>query len=197
MPSTFPKGRFEVVFHLASLITHRGDHTHDDLVAVNVGGTRSLLSAYPDAHFVFASTMDVLRPTLSEYATTKRDAERAVLERGNSAVVRLPSVFGPNQRQTSKLIPKLLRHYVRGESAVELSDEARPLIYVDDAAKALLEAASGPGTTQVQGTAVHNRDLDRLIRLAAANTPIEAVAPGERRLYGQLLACAEALRAAS
>jgi nucleoside-diphosphate-sugar epimerase len=193
-PGAFPSVQFDAVFHLASLITHRGDYSADDFRAVNLEGTRRLLSTYSDAHFVYVSTIDVTRPVLSEYAKSKLEAEREVQRHSSYAIVRLPSIFGPGQKQQSKLIPRLVRHYILGEPKPELTDDARPCLYVDDAAAAVCAGLQQTGIMNVPATVVHNRDLDRYIRMASMGNINEPVETAHARIFEGLSSYAREVR---
>jgi nucleoside-diphosphate-sugar epimerase len=161
---------------------------------VNVTGTQRLLAHYPAAHFVYVSTLDVEREPLSAYARTKLEAEKHVRQHSSYCIVRLPSVFGPGQRQQTKLIPRLLRASVWGDPMPTLTDEARPYLYVAEAAAAVCLGASCRGVMVVSGNRVHNRDLARLIALAAKSDGPDSVGESERALFIQLRTCVEHLR---
>lgn len=189
-----PAGPFDSIVHLASLITHGERHSRSEFFDVNVEGTERLLSSYPTAHFVYVSTRDVERDALGDYAESKLEAERRVCRRSRYCIVRLPSVFGPGQRQVSKLIPLLLRRYVLNGQAPEILDGARPCLFVDDAASEVCGCINRQGLVLVDGHVVHNVDLDNLVKAAARGEPPASLSPEHRRLFDQLCVCAEALR---
>jgi nucleoside-diphosphate-sugar epimerase len=189
-----PREKFDAVIHLASLIPHLGSHTPAQFVDVNVGGTEQLLASYPAAHFVYVSTTDVERAKLSDYARSKLEAEKRVVQRASYCIVRLTSVFGPGQRQQSKLIPRLLRKYVFHEPGPELTNEARPCLYVDSAANAVCAGLKQRGIVTVSGTEVHNYDLERLVAAAVQGDALDTVSAAQQVLLVQLRECADYLR---
>ena len=193
-PACHPRMLFGAVIHLASLIPHRGDYSPAQLLDVNVVGTERLLASYPAGHFVYVSTTDVLRGQLSDYARSKLEAETQVAQHLSYCIVRLPSIFGPGQRQQSKLIPRLLRKYVFGDMNVNLTDEARPYLYVEDAAEAVCAGLSQSEIVTVTGNVVHNYDIDRLVAAAVRGDSISSVPTADQRLLGQLRECVDHLR---
>jgi phosphoglycolate phosphatase len=192
--ASYPRQRFDAVIHLASLIPHREAYSPAQFADVNVRGTRQLLAHFREAHFVYVSSLDVEREQLGDYARTKLEAEQSVREHASHCIVRLPSVFGPGQRQQSKLIPRLLRAAVGGEAMPALTDEARPCLYVTDAAAAVCAGLTSRGVMTVPGNRVHNRDLARLITAAARGQAPASINEAERPLFDQLRACVDHLR---
>lgn len=193
--ATFPTEEFAAVVHLAAAIPHRtpvnGETFHD----VNVEGTRRLRESYPQAHFVLASTADVRRPVLSDYARSKLAAEAIARTAPSSCIIRLPSVFGPGQRQESKLIPVLLRHYVLGAPPPPfLSDEVREYLWLGDAIDILTAAVRGSGLVEPRGVSIANLALARLIAAASANAAPADLPAEHRALLAQFLQCVEAMR---
>ena len=192
--TTHPAQKFDGVIHVASLISHRGDHSENELFDVNVNGTKALLESYPTANFVYVSTNDVQRATLSDYALSKLAAEQLVVGRAHSSVVRLPSIFGPNQRQQTKLIPLLIRAHVLGGKAPALTDEVRPCLFVDDAAVAICGGLTQTGLVIVKGIPIHNRVLDQLIAAGARGDTEDKAALDHPQLFAQLRTCVDAAR---
>lgn len=192
LPGQAPRD-IDTVIHAAALITHRGDVSPDDYWAVNVEGTRRLLAAYGTQMIVFVSTTDVCRKELSTYAQSKREAEALVKERDDFCIVRLPSVFGPRQPQTSKLIPKLLRHFMLGEPRFDVRDDVRTYCHVDEAAAAVVRAIRLRGVVDSPKIQVSNAELVSLVRMLSEGAPWSSVPPEHRTLYEQLADCAAAL----
>lgn len=185
--------RIDAVIHLAALITHKADVAAEAYRQVNVAGTSNLLAAYPRQKIVFASTTDVLRPTLSAYAASKLEAESLVVACEGSAIVRLPSVFGPGQTQTTKLIPRLLRRHFLGEAAFDITEDVRTYCFVDDAATTLVAALQERGIIETPATRISNAELDALIAALAKKTPTTTIPAHRQRFYDQLSSCASAL----
>jgi nucleoside-diphosphate-sugar epimerase len=192
--SNYPPWSFDAVIHLASLIPHRGTYSNAHFAQVNVTGTRQLLAWCGGAHFVYVSTMDVERAQLSDYARTKLEAEACVREHRSHCVVRLPSIFGPGQRQQSKLIPRLLRAAVLGEPVPTLTNEARPCLYVTEAAEAVCAGLGQRGLVPVAGKLLHNLELARLIDASTRGEPWECYPEADRPWLVQFRACADWLR---
>jgi nucleoside-diphosphate-sugar epimerase len=189
-----PRQPFEAVIHLASLITHRGDYSPAQLVEVNVVGTERLLQSYPTAHFVYVSTTDVLREQLSDYARSKLEAETLVVQHASYCIVRLPSIFGPGQRQLSKLIPRLLQKHIFHDSGVELSNEARPCLFVENAAEAVCAGLTQAGIVTVAGLVVNNFTIDRLVGAAVRGDSPLTVFADHQQLFAQLQKCVQHIR---
>ncbi len=189
-----PRQPFEAVIHLASLIPHRGDYSPAQLVEVNVVGTERLLHSYPTVHFVYVSTSDVLREQLSDYARSKLEAETLVAQHTSYCIVRLPSIFGPGQRQLSKLIPRLLRKHMLHEPGLELSNEARPCLFVENAAEAVCAGLTKTGIVTVAGLIVNNYALDRLVAAAVRGDSPESVTADHQQLLTQLRKCVHHVR---
>ena len=189
-----PRQPFEAVIHLASLIPHRGNYSPAQLVEVNVAGTERLLTSYPEVHFVYVSTTDVFRGQLSDYARSKLEAESRVEQHPSYCIVRLPSIFGPGQRQHSKLIPRLLRKHIFHELGLELTNEARPCLFVEDAAEAVCAGLAQTGIVTVTGSVVNNYDLDRLVAAAVRGDSTASDATEHQRLLAQLRKCVDHIR---
>ena len=160
----FPKLEFDCIFHLAALVTHTVDHTRNLLFQVNSQGTANLISKYPLAKFIFASTKDVYRKDLSQYAKSKKIAEGLVITNSKNLIIRIPSIFGPNQRQRNKLIPKLFRKYINNESCIIYNNDSREYIYVEDAATKLVKNIENSGIIDMNGFTISNHRLDTIVR---------------------------------
>jgi len=183
--STFPKEIFDVIIHLASLITHRQSHFADDLHDVNAQGTRNLLEAYPKAKMVYISTTDVLRSQLSEYAKTKLEAEKFVQNQMDYLIIRLPSVFGPEQRQL-KLIPLLFERYCRGGKCAIHNNDLREYIHVEDTARKIVADLNLTGIVTYEGFKIRNYDLEKMIRAASLNLSYSCVTSEEEYFFSRL-----------
>lgn len=193
--AAFPADDFDAIVHLAAAIPHRPPVPSAAFRDVNVEGTRRLREKYPAAHFVLASTADVRRAQLTDYARSKLDAEAVAAGAASACIVRLPSVFGPGQRQESKLIPVLLRHHVLGGPPPPfLSDDVREYLWVGDAVDVLAGALHGRGLVEPRGVSIANQDLAWLVAAAAAHTTPDNLSSEHRRLFVHLVQCADALR---
>jgi nucleoside-diphosphate-sugar epimerase len=185
----------DAIIHLAAVIPHRAEVAAQDFEQVNHNATRQLVQRFPAAHFVFASTADVKRTPLTLYAHSKLAAEAPVRSASSHCIVRLPSVFGPHQRQTSKLIPTLLRHHVLGTPPPpHLTNETREYLWVGDAAAAFSGALRQQGTIDVEGVRISNQSLAALITAAATGFLPTDLPAAHQRMFGHLQECAAALR---
>jgi len=191
-PETFSAGHFDIVVYLASKITHCGSVSGEELRATNVDGVKNILAYYPDAKMVFVSTTDVTRECLTDYAKTKLDAEHLVEKNPNNLIVRLPSVFGPHQVQ-DKLIPRLLKHFYRGEPCEVTSDDLREYLFLDDACRAIVAYLGSVGLVTLVGISIRNFRLRELVESIFSHRILPALTPAEERFVNQLRACAEAL----
>lgn len=186
--STFPKEPFGVIIHLAALVTHRQHQTAGDFYEVNVQGTKNLCEAYPSAKMIYISTTDVTREQLSEYAKSKLEAEKVVEKQEDYVIIRLPSVFGPKQRQI-KLIPLLFRKYCQnGECAISNND-LREYIYVGDVAKHIVDSMNKRGVITIKGFKISNLDLDTMIRAICQREVIPDLTPEEQKFFFNLEHC--------
>lgn len=134
----------DAFLHLAG-VTNARDKA--DYWSVNVDGAVQAAIAAKDAgaRFVHASSLSARRPEVSPYAASKRDSESAVAAAiGDTPFValRLPAIYGPGDLGTLpffKLVKSGLAPAPRTEPPARAS-----LVYVNDAAEALLAAASDP-----------------------------------------------------
>lgn len=186
--SSFPKGPFEAIIHLAAHITHRQHHTAEDFYEVNVQGTKNLLETYPEARMVYISTTDVMGEQLSEYAQTKLEAEKFVEKLSNYVIIRLPSVFGPNQQQI-KLIPLLFRKYCQNGECTITNNDLREYIYVEYVAQHIVACMEKKGTITLEGFKIRNFDLDTMIRAICKRETIPNLKPEERDFFTCLKQC--------
>jgi nucleoside-diphosphate-sugar epimerase len=186
--STFPKRPFEVIVHLAALVTHRQHQTAGDFYEVNVQGTKNLCEAYPSAKVIYVSTTDVNREQLSEYAKSKLEAEKVVEKQDDYAIIRLPSVFGPKQRQI-KLIPLLFRKYCQNGECTIINNDLREYIYVGVAAKHIVDSIEQKGIITLRGFKIRDFDLDTMICAICEGDNIPNLTPEERYLFVCLEQC--------
>jgi len=186
--STFPQMEFNEIIHLAAFITHRQHHSADDLYDVNVQGTKNLLEVYPKAKMVYISTTDVMRDQLSEYAKTKIDAEKFVQNQIDSLIIRLPSVFGPEQRQV-KLIPLLFKKYYQSEECLINNNDLREYIYVEDVARQIVADIDRSSIIAYEGFKIKNFDLEKIIRSICFNISYQSVTADEKIFFSRLKEC--------
>jgi nucleoside-diphosphate-sugar epimerase len=184
--NAFPKVPIKVVIHLAAIITHREQYDSNDLYEVNVQGTKNILEAYPDAKMVYISTTDIEREQLSEYAKTKLESEKLVEQKDNYVVIRLPSVFGPQQRQ-NKLIPLLFKKYCRNTECTISNNDLREYIFIEDVAKQIVNNIEKTGIIRIEGFKIRNFELDAMIHAVCKGNIIPNLTQQEK----YFLACLE------
>ena len=190
---TYPKDQFDIVIHLAAKITHRGDFGDEEIYETNVLGTKKLLDFYPDAKFIYISTTDVTCPTLSLYAQTKLEAEELIKKRKDSLIIRLPSVFGPNQRQ-DKLIPRLFRHYCLGGECKISNNDLREYIFIDEVSEKIIENLSNSGLITLRGIKIKNLRLQELVKDVCLDKKTPDLKADENKLFNQLKICRKSVK---
>ena len=134
----------DVVFHLAG-VTHA--QTVAEFDHVNRVGAATVMAAAAAAggKMVHISSLSAREPHLSPYAQSKRDSEIAVREAAGAnpwLALRLPAIYGPGDFATLPYF-KLIKSGLALEPRTKTSAKAS-LLHVDDAARAILAAASAP-----------------------------------------------------
>ena len=185
--STFPKNNFDIVIHLAALVTHIRDYNYKELYRVNVIGTKNLLETYPESKVIYISTTDVARVNLSDYARTKLQAEKLVQKRRN-LIIRLPSVFGPGQKQ-EKLIPMLFRKYCNNRKCSIHNNNLRQYAYVEDVAKYITGNLNKIGIKTMKSFKIRNFDLDKMIRVLCTKNNISNLNSERQHFFECLKKC--------
>jgi nucleoside-diphosphate-sugar epimerase len=128
----------DVVYHLAGC-----SDSHQDAAPClrsNFLSTLNVLEAMlhlPGARLIYASTY---LNDASAYATSKRCSERLLTayrdKHGMPAVsVRCCNVYGPGDRNPQRLVPRLIRSMLSGETA-SVSRCKRDFVYIDDVVRA-------------------------------------------------------------
>ena len=156
------------VIHLAAIVGDKACAQDEDLaVQTNWTSTVALARAAADMgvrRFVFASTCSVygegredvltedspIRP-LSLYAETRRHAEEGLLElvghrEFEPALLRFGTVYGLSRRMRFDLVVNLLTMHAvcRGAVSIFGGSQWRPLVHVEDIARALMLAMEEP-----------------------------------------------------
>ena len=140
----------DVVIHIAGVI---GALRRDDFFAANEQGSLAVAEAAARngvARFVHISSLAAREPELSLYGASKRAGEAAVEKfktRMSVLILRPPAVYGPGDRGTLPLLRSLTQPLavIPGRSTSRFS-----LIYVDDLARIIVEAASAARTGVVE-----------------------------------------------
>lgn len=176
--STFPKGSFEVIIHLAAKVDKKFWGSND-LYKVNVEGTKNLLEQYSDSKIVYISSADVEKEILSKYAKTKKEPENLVLRNPKNLVMRPPSIFGPGDTH-DKLIPRLFKKYIESEECKIMNNDENEYMYVGDVAKRIVDGMGKQGIIRLRGFKVRNLDLDTMIHAVCGGEKLLNITPEER-----------------
>ena len=185
--STFPKGGFEVIIHLAAKVDKKFWESND-LYNVNVDGTKNLIEQYPDSRIVYISSADVEKEIMSKYAKTKKEPEKLVLHNPDNLVMRPPSIFGPGDTH-DKLIPKLFKKYVDNGECDILNNDENEYMYVGDVAKHIVDNMDKRGIIRLRGFKVRNSDLDAMIQAVCEGKKLPNLMPEERHFFVCLEQC--------
>ena len=140
----------DVVIHIAGVI---GALRREDYFFANEQGTRAATEAASRngvKRFVHISSLAAREPELSTYGASKRAGEAAVdkfKSKMSVVVLRPPAVYGPGDRGTLPLLRSLTQSFavIPGTSTSRFS-----LIYVDDLARIIVEAAGATRTGVVE-----------------------------------------------
>ena len=101
-----------------------------------------------DGRFVLVSSLAATRPRISAYAASKAAGEAVVtaaLQGRRLAIVRPPAIYGPRDSATKPLFKAFLRGFAPRFGP---ADAKLAMIYVDDAARAILAAADAASPAQ-------------------------------------------------
>ena len=139
----------DIFIHLAGVTFPRTSELYE---RVNVRGAAraAAAAAKAGAKFVHASSMSAREPGVSPYARSKRESEAAVAEASGDnpwIALRLPAIYGPGDRATLPFF-KLVKAGFALAPATSPSARAS-ILYVDDAAQALLAAGRAPANGAV------------------------------------------------
>lgn len=140
----------DVVIHIAGVI---GAISRSDFFAANEQGSRAIAEAAARngvKRFVHISSLAAREPQLSIYGASKRAGE-VLLEsftgKMSIVILRPPAVYGPGDRGTLPLLRALTHSFavIPGSGKMRFS-----LIYVDDLAEIIVEAAEARRTGVVE-----------------------------------------------
>ena len=140
----------DVVVHIAGVI---GALRRNDFFLANEQGAQTVAEAAARngvKRFVLISSLAAREPMLSIYGASKRAGEAAVEKfntRMSVIILRPPAVYGPGDRGTLPLLRSLTQSFavIPGTSTSRFS-----LIYVDDLARIIVEAAGAARTGVVE-----------------------------------------------
>ena len=159
--------RVDILIHLGAFTPKSGAERDrwSEILLSNVTGLSRLLESLPSTpqRILFASTLDVYSPQafsrrIDETAATAPDGFYGASKLFGEAVIkayckesgakylclRLGHIYGPGEDKYFKLIPETIRRVLKGQSPRLYGDgsEQRDFLYVEDAAEALLRAAT-------------------------------------------------------
>ena len=113
---------------------------------------------------IYISTKDVTRNVLSDYAKTKLISEILVLNKSKkNAVIRLPSIFGPDSKQ-KKLIPLLIDETINNVPCIITNDDEREYLYIQDCANQIIDNLNSHGIVTLHGIKIRNFEIKKLIQ---------------------------------
>lgn len=160
----------DAVIHIAGVI---GALRRDDFFAANEQGSLAVADAaarHGVKRLVHISSLAAREPELSMYGASKRAGEVAVEKfktRMSVLVLRPPAVYGPGDRGTLPLLRSLTQSFavIPGTSASRFS-----LIYVDDLARIIVEAAEATraGTVELDDGQRQGYGWNDLAQIASA-----------------------------
>ena len=192
----------DAVIHLAGAIKALN---RDDFLMQNAEGTRrlaGLAAELPEPpRFIHVSSLAAREPRLSNYATSKRESEkalRAFTSKMSISILRPPAVYGPGDLETLRIFAMAARGFV----VVPPDSQARlSMIHVEDLVSAILnllplrddpgeplEIDDGhPGGHDWTGVVnAAGQALKRTPRLIALPSPLLYLAGGIGSLFAQI-----------
>lgn len=130
--------------HLAGVTFPR---TRELYERVNIDGAAraAAAAAHAGAKFVHASSMSAREPDVSPYARSKRESEAAVAKASSNnpwIALRLPAIYGPGDRATLPFFKLVKAGFALAPATTPPARAS--ILYVDDAARALVAAALAP-----------------------------------------------------
>ena len=159
----------DVVIHIAGAISALD---RDGYFQVNERGTKSIVEAAIRScvkRFVHISSLSAREPQLSTYGASKLAGENVldeVLTKISVVKLRPPAVYGPGDRATLPLIKALTQSLAFLPAR---ADARFSLIYVDDLARIIVDAAMSDktGVIELDDGALQGHDWQELVGIAA------------------------------
>ncbi|NGX28406.1 MAG: hypothetical protein K940chlam1_00585 [Candidatus Anoxychlamydiales bacterium] len=173
------------IIHLAALIPHKNNWSLEKLNQVNIEGTNILYSFFSKTKIIFVSTKDIEKLPLTDYSQSKSSAEAIIKKNNSNLIIRLPSVYGPNQTQ-KKLLPKIFEYYYQKKKLTIHNDDIREYIYIKDLCKIIVENLNNNGILSLQGTKIKNLRLKKLIKFIYEKNPVKITDLEEFQIFNNL-----------
>ncbi|MDC0360373.1 NAD-dependent epimerase/dehydratase family protein [Alphaproteobacteria bacterium] len=130
----------DVVIHNAGLVRARSPAAFMAANAVGTNAVARTVLAAGAPPFLLVSSLAASRPTVSPYAASKAVAEagvRRILADHALAIIRPPAIYGPADGATKPMFQAMLKGFAPMPGP---ADARLAMIYVDDAASAVLAA---------------------------------------------------------
>jgi UDP-glucose 4-epimerase len=191
----------DAVAHLAYARPTPGGDLLAQERATNVAGTAALaeIAGALKKRFVFTSSADCYGQWFSApvaesqapeprspYAVAKLEAERRIASvKGSGVVLRLSTVYGPGE-EGPRAIPSFIRAFLSGGEPTVHGDgsDVKDYIYVDDAARAIVEACLSPGVSPLlnvgSGTGRTTKEILETVASAVGELPRATYVPSPR-----------------
>ncbi len=139
----------DIFIHLAGVTFPRSADLYE---SVNIHGAAraAAAAARAGAKFVHASSMSAREPGVSPYARSKRESETAVAEASGDnrwVALRLPAIYGPGDQATLPFFKLVKAGFALAPATTPPARAS--ILYVDDAARALVAAGREPVASAV------------------------------------------------
>ncbi len=170
------------IYHIAASVVY-GLQNGDELYASNVKLTADLCRIYPEARFVFSSTVSVYSPdgvSKTEksgpgcslpYGLSKLWAEQHVKGQNNHAIVRFSSLYGPGMNE-STLIPRYCNQALE-KGVIQVwgtGHRKQDYLHVDDACSILQSAMMSTVNGTFLGTSGKSWSNNEIAEIIAGET---------------------------
>ncbi len=190
----FSEGQLRAILRDAKAVIHLAGsvETYDpkDLREANVALTRRIVSSVPrGCRMVFASSISVYGKRLahipanegtppapdSEYARTKREAERLVQSLPNHVILRVGTLYGPRFKDYFMIFRKLEKGGMR---LIGSGSNRLPFVHVEDAARIFrLAITRGNGIYVIAGEPLRQEQVYRIAAGELGCEPPKAAVP--------------------
>lgn len=184
---------FSAIFHLAAFIPYGAmDKPSQQLIESNIVLTSKLVSSYPDARFVYASSTAVYgRPSVLPievesafvnpdlYGLSKLAGEAIVRNHLNYAIIRFSSIIGPGLKSNS-FIPIIIEKAMKNGIITILGDGKRQQNYIDvrDAAKLCIACSNITKNIAVLGVSNRSYSNKEVAEIIASRIATQIIFTG-------------------